>query len=112
MDQRLKLVAAISKILRPKCHFRPHILREQLLVGVLKYIANPARKLCNGVFFCVPITDQNLTTRWLQQPIKVLNQSRFPRTILPDNGNLFARINDKRNPIERLYATWIRELQV
>jgi hypothetical protein len=64
------------------------------------------------MFFRVPIADHHRADGGLQQPVEVPDKGGFASTVLPDDGNLFARLDDERNAAQGFKSSGIGKAEV
>ncbi len=81
-----------AQVARPKGHFFAHTAFHDLIVRVLEDIADAGGHPGHGMFAGVPVADQHPAGRGLQQAVQMLDQCRFARAVLADDGYGLARV--------------------
>lgn len=71
---------------------------EDLVVGVLKYIAHPAGKLADGLFFGIRTCHQHLSGCGAKQAVEMPDQRGLAAAVLPHDGNDLVFIDGHVHP--------------
>ena len=101
-DSSTNLVRLQTKVLGPKRHIVFHQRGNDLVLWTLEDHSDDAADLrVVSSLLCIVARHKNLTLIGKEERVEMTGKGRLPRTVRPDNGNVFALTDLQRQVLQR-----------